>query len=259
MIPWLRCVLCLLWLLAHAGLFAAEDGTLRRIRVPVLMYHYVSPLPPDADWLRRGLTVWPEAFREQLTWLREAGYHSISLDQLNQALTLGAPLPPKPVILSFDDGHREHYSIVLPLLQEAGFTATFFIIIDRAEMRDPEHMNREQVVAMATAGMEVASHSRSHSDLAGRDRDQLVYELLGSRESLEAWTGAAPVALSWPFGSYDSLALQLAEEAGYGMAVSTRAGVFHSSSERFDLPRLRVDGDMRLANFAALLRGDWQE
>ena len=250
-------LLCLLWLLADAGLLMAQDGTLRRIRVPILMYHYVGPLPPNADPLRIGLTVRPEAFQAQLAWLREAGYNTISFDQLHNALTMGATLPSNPLILSFDDGYSGHFTTVLPLLLEAGYTATFFVISERAENGDPNHLSREQVAAMAAAGMHMQSHSRSHRELVGRDRDLLVFELLGSRESLQAFTGVAPGVLAWPYGSYDALALQIAQEAGYQMAVSTRAGMLHSSSERLELARLRVNRDLSLRAFAALLRGAW--
>lgn len=244
-------------LLALTALTAAQDGTLRRIRLPVLMYHYVSPLPRDADALRIGLTVRPEAFRDQLAWLRDAGYSSISPDQLVRALNDGDPLPPKPVMLTFDDGHVDHYSVVLPLLLEAGFSGTFFIISEKVDLRDPLHLGRDQLIAMAAQGMSIQSHSLSHRDLSGLDWDLLVYELLGSRESLEAWTGVAPGILAWPFGKHDALARQAAREAGYRMALSTRAGVLHDSTELFELPRLRVNRNLTLRNFEALLRADW--
>lgn len=249
-------VSCLLLLTA---LTVAQDGTLRRIRVPILMYHYVSPLPRDADALRIGLTVRPAVFRDQLAWLRGAGYSSISPDQLFRALNDGDPLPPKPVMLTFDDGHVDHYSVVLPLLLEAGFSGTFFIISDKVDARDPLHLNREQLVAMAAQGMAIESHSRSHRDLSGIDRDLLVFELLGSRESLEAWTGVAPRFIAWPFGKHDALARQVAGEAGYRMALSTRAGVFHDNTGLFELARLRVNRDLTLRNFGALLRAGWLE
>ncbi|MCY4527166.1 MAG: polysaccharide deacetylase family protein [Anaerolineaceae bacterium] len=245
---------CLLGLTVLAN---AQDGTLRRIRVPILMYHYVSPLPQDADTLRVGLTVRPAVFREQLAWLRDAGYSSISLDQLYGALNDGEPLPPKPVILTFDDGHVGHFSIVMPLLQEAGFVGTFFIISERVDARDPLHLDREQLVAMAAQGMHIESHSRSHRDLRGLDRDLLVYELLGSRESLEAWTGVAPAAIAWPYGYHDELARQVAREAGYQMALGTRAGIWQESTGLFEMARLRVNRNLTLRNFEALLRADW--
>lgn len=252
-------MLAALLILLPTSLTAAQDGTLRRIRVPVLMYHYVGPLPQDADPLRVGLTVRPEEFREQLAWLKAAGYRSITFGQLHDALENGAELPPKPVILSFDDGHLDHFTTVMPLLQEAGFSGTFFIISERVEARDPAYMDREQIAALVEAGMQIEAHGRSHRDLAGRGRDLLVYELLGSRESLQAWTGAAPAVVAWPFGSHDDLARQIAREAGYLMAVSTRAGVLHSNTGLHDLARLRVNRNLTLRSFEALLRADWLE
>ena len=254
-----RCLLLLtlLWLLLWPHSTAAQDGTLRRIRVPILMYHYVGPLPRDADRLRIGLTVRPEAFRDQLAWLRGGGYSSISFDQLHAALQDGAALPAKPVILSFDDGYHDHFTVVMPLLLEAGFTGTFFVISERVDARDPNHLNREQVAIMAAEGMTIESHSRSHRDLAGRDRDLLVFELLGSRETLAAYTGRAPKTVAWPFGSHDGRARQVAREAGYLMAVSTRAGILHSNTELHDLARIRINRDLSTSGFASLVRGDW--
>lgn len=249
-------LLSLLGALIGSGIAAAQDGTLRRVRVPILMYHYVGPLPQDADPLRTGLTVRTDEFRDQLTWLRREGYSSISFDQLFAALDEGAPLPDKPVILSFDDGYRDHFTVALPLLLEAGFAGTFFVISERVDAQDPNHLDREQVAAMAAEGMTMESHSRSHRDLAGRDRDTLVFELLGSRETLEAYTGRAPVTVAWPFGSHDALARQVAREAGYRMAVSTRAGVLHSNTGLFDLARIRINRNLTPRGLEALISGE---
>src|SRR5687767_2272827 len=68
------------------------DGTLRRIRVPILMYHYVSPLPEGADQYRTGLTVSPQQFQAQMDYLFYQGYSTISLYQLNDALLTGTTL-----------------------------------------------------------------------------------------------------------------------------------------------------------------------
>src|SRR5215467_12208364 len=83
--------------------------TLRRLRVPILMYHYISELPPHADETRRGLTVTPAIFRAHMQYLHDQGYTTISLYDLNDALTKGTPLPPKPIILTFDDGYHDAY------------------------------------------------------------------------------------------------------------------------------------------------------
>ena len=97
-------------------------------QVPVLMYHYVSALPPNPDGIRRDLTVSPENFEAQLQYLAEAGYHAITLTDLALHLTQGYPLPEKPIILTFDDGYSDAYKVVFPLLLDYGFTATFFVL-----------------------------------------------------------------------------------------------------------------------------------
>lgn len=233
------------------------DGTLRRIRVPILMYHYISLLPEDADDIRRDLTVEPDIFRAHMLYLRDEGYHTISLYQLHDALMFGTPLPPSPIILTFDDGHIDHYVTVLPILQEMGFVGTFFIITGRADANDPIYVNWTQIKAMADAGMSMESHSKSHLDLRGRDHDFLVYELLGSFESLSAHIGRESRMFCYPGGRYDDATLQLAREMGIWRAVTTQPGMDHTTDNQLELPRVRVSGGTGAGGLAYLLRGDW--
>jgi hypothetical protein len=165
------------------------DGTLRRIRVPILMYHYVSYLPSDADEYRRDLTITPDMFLAHLAYLKQQGYETISLYQLDEALVNGTPIPPKPVILSFDDGYIDHYVNVFPALKAYGFTGTFFVITGLADANRPDYLNWRQIREMADAGMSMESHTKDHVDLRGKDYHFLVYQLLGSLESLSAYTG----------------------------------------------------------------------
>src|SRR5215207_5305181 len=147
------------------------DGTLRRLRVPILMYHYVSELPPDADDIRVGLTVSPQMFREHMQYLQTAGYQTVSLYEINLALEHGTPLPPKPVVLTFDDGYIDHYSTVFPILQEYSFTGTFFIISQFVDNNHPAYMTWEQIAQMANAGMRMEAHTKTHADLRSRNYD----------------------------------------------------------------------------------------
>ncbi len=230
------------------------DGTLRRIRVPILMYHYISPLPEDADDIRVGLTVEPDVFRAQMEALKAEGYTTISLYDLHAALLWGRPLPPLPVILTFDDGYSEHYFTVFPLLQELGFTATFFIITGRPDADDSGYMTWSQISEMAAAGMHMEPHTKSHRELRGRDRDFLVYEMLGSRESLEAHTGIAAHMFSYPAGRYDDLTLQVGRELDIWRAVTTQTGALHTTDNRLEVGRLRVSGDMGVIGLLHLVR-----
>ncbi len=234
---------------------AAWDGTYRRIRVPILMYHYVSDLPDDADETRTDLTLAPTVFRAHMDYLFYQGYTPVSLYDLDDALLSGTPLPTKPVILTFDDGYADHYSNVLPVLQQYGFTATFFIITGTADAGDPTHLSWEQIKAMADAGMDMESHTKTHADLRARPFDFLVYELLGSRESLQAYTGKASHLFSYPIGHYDDNVLSVIETMPIWRAVTTQPGILQTTDNRYELPRLRIHNMTGVTGLAQLLGG----
>ncbi|MEM6283459.1 MAG: polysaccharide deacetylase family protein [Chloroflexota bacterium] len=231
----------------------APDGTLRRIRVPILMYHYVSELPDEADEFRVNLTVTPEIFRSHLEFFRENGYSPVSLIELDNALRDGAPLPAKPVILTFDDGHLDHYTNAFPLLQEYGYTGTFFVITSLLDNNHPDYINWEQAKEMAEAGMSIEPHTKNHINLTERNRDTLVYEILGSIESVEAHLGQRPQMFSYPAGRYDDAVLTVAAEADIARAVTTEPGSLHTTSNTLLLSRLRVTGNMSPAGIAYII------
>lgn len=233
------------------------DGTLRRIRVPILMYHYVSPLPEDADEVREDLTITPDLFQQHVAYLQREGYTTISLYDLDAALLTGAPLPEKPVILTFDDGYSDHYEYVFPMLQSAGLTATFFVITGPVDVRQPGYLTWEQVAEMAAAGMHMEPHTKHHPSLDERSHDFLVYEMLGSRESLTAHTGQPALMFSYPAGRYDGLTLAVAQGLGIQRAVTTQPGLLHTTDNRLELPRVRVHGGTTAAGLAYLLGGGW--
>ena len=234
-----------------------DDGTRRRIRVPILMYHYVSPLPEDADDIRLDLTIEPDIFAAHMQYLHDEGYTTISLYDLYDALRYGAALPPKPVILTFDDGYIDHYAYVFPVLQQQGFTGTFFVITGRADSGDPAYISWSEVGEMEAAGMDMEAHTKTHLSLDGRERDFLIYELLGSQQSLTSHHGMEVRMLAYPAGQYDELTLQIADELGFWLAVTTRPGISHTTDERLELARIRVSGNTGVAGLAHLLSGNW--
>jgi peptidoglycan/xylan/chitin deacetylase (PgdA/CDA1 family) len=99
------------------------------------------------------------------------------------------------------------------------------------------------------------SHTKNHPDLSSRDRDFLVYEMLGSLESLTAHLGQPAHMFSYPAGQYDDLTLQIAREIGIQRAVTTQPGMFHTSDNWLELTRARVHGGTSAAGLEYLLHG----
>ncbi len=181
------------------------DGTVRTANVPILMYHYLSIPPTDADIYRQDLSVAPDLFAAQLDALMAAGYNTISLYALQDHLMLGTPLPPNPVVITFDDGYRDNYENALPLLADRDLTATFFVVTDFMDEERPNYLTWEMARAMQDAGMDIESHGRNHVTLAGQDADYLVWQALGSSETIEYEMGKRPRFVSYPAGDFDEL------------------------------------------------------
>jgi len=237
-----------------APLTMRGDGTLRRLRVPILMYHYVSTPPPGADQYRVNLSIEPEMFRQHLQYLKDNGYTTISLYDLDAALSEGLPLPDKPIVLTFDDGYSDHYVTAFPLLREFGMTATFFIITDTADHGSVNYMTWPQINEMAAAGMSIESHTKTHSELRGRTYDFLVYEILGSLESLRAHTTERGQMFCYPVGRYDDLTLSVLGSTDVLRAVTTEFGLWHTTDNRLEMPRVRISYTTGVNGLAGLLR-----
>lgn len=229
------------------------DGTLRRIYVPILMYHYVSPLPPNADDIRVGLTLDPAIFRQHMQYLQEEGYNTISFYELNNALENGSKLPSKPIILTFDDGYIEHYTTVFPVLKEFGFTGTFFIPTAFIDENRSGYMNWQQIKEMSDAGMSMEAHTKDHVDLRNRDYDFLVYEILGSFESLEAHTEIASRIFAYPVGHYDDNTLAVLASTPVLRAVTTQIGAYQTTDNYLEMPRMRITNETGVSGLAYLL------
>lgn len=234
------------------------DAQVRSANVPILMYHYVSAPPPEADVYRRDLSVTPDQLAGQIEAMTAAGFVSVRLSDLISYLATGRPLlPPKSVVLTFDDGYQDNFDNAFPLLKQAGFTATFFVITDFVDAGRPGYMTWDELRELHDAGMDIGSHSRDHPDLAGRAADFLVWQVLGSREMIESRLGFTPRAFCYPSGRYDPLAVQVVQSANFWGAVTTRQGATHDSEHLFELTRVRIRGGHTVADVMRLLTTDW--
>lgn len=223
-------------------------------RVPILMYHYISDPPPNADRYRIDLSVPPHKFEQQLQFLAANGYTTVSLYDVYAHLTLGRGLPPKPVVLTFDDGYRDHYDHAFPLLKKYGMHGTFFITTDFINFGNPAHMTWEMIKGMSRAGMDIESHARTHRDLRNRDFQFLVWEILGPIEQITAHTGKRPRFFCYPSGRYDDAVIRMLRSVQTWAAVTTEHGATHTLANAMTWRRIRVHGRATLDQFAATLK-----
>lgn len=222
--------------------------------VPILMYHYISNPPPGSDRLRHSLSVAPSNFDAQMTFLQQAGYHTITLNDLYDLLTQGTPLPDKPIILTFDDGYVDVFALALPILQKHGFVGTFFILTGPADRNgEGGYLNWAQITAMSEAGMDMELHSREHVDLRNRPNEFLVHQIAGGRDSLAARTGRPVRWFAYPSGRYDDAVVRMLRSAGFVGAVTTMPGRTHTIGGIFYLQRVRISGLETLEGFKKIV------
>lgn len=127
--------------------------------VSVLMFHMIGDIPNNA-------AVETEAnLRLQMNYLRDHGYHPITMQELYDYVTKGAALPEKPVCITFDDGYLDSYTIVYPMMKEYGFPWTLFLITD--DVGKPyNRMTWDQLKEMADSHtVTIANHTLSHPKL----------------------------------------------------------------------------------------------
>ena len=230
------------------------DG--QAVRVPILMYHYVSSPPADADKYRLDLSVKPSELINQLTYLRDNGYTIVSLYDVARARAGVAQLPEKPIVLTFDDGHLDNYTNAFPVLKSFGVTATFFIITDLADIEHPDYMNWAMIEEMAAAGMDFEIHTKSHRSLRDRNDDFLREEIFGAQEILAFHTGKLPRFLAYPGGAYDETAINFARNLDLWGALTTEHGYTHSLDNRYVMPRVRIRNTTTVEWFAKWIEGD---
>ena len=124
--------------------------------IPILLYHHIKVVPTNASAAMRRWSLSPKGFEAQMNWVVIHGFHTITMEELIGHLKHGLSLPPKPIVLSFDDGWKDNYSVVFPILKKHKFVATFFIITD--SVGHSAFMNWGQILQMSVAGMDIQEH-----------------------------------------------------------------------------------------------------
>lgn len=231
-------------------------GFLPAVQVPILMYHYISVPPEDADIYRTDLSVTPQQFRAQMQYLVDNGYTALDLYELGLAVAGKMALPPRPVIITVDDGYVDNYLYAFPILQELGLKATFFIITEFVDQGYAAYMSWPMIETMAAAGMRMEPHTKTHLNLDGQERDFVVYQILGSQQTMAAHIGYTPSYFAYPGGRYDAQTIEVLRELDFWGAVTTSGGKWHSFEGRYEWQRLRIRNTTTLPEFADLVSLD---
>ena len=220
-----------------------QDGALTvngpvSIRLPILMYHNVAPVPQDVDWTT------PDQLRAHLVALQAYGYMPITFTELmNYRAGIGTP-PAKPVMLNFDDGYGNFYTQAFPVLLALNAKSTVFIITEDAD-DNPNAMNWTQLQELNgkrnAAGerlVDIEGHTVTHPVLTTLNATTLQTQLVNSKQNLETHLGKEIRLISYPYGYTNLTVEQAAWQAGYAGGVIAWGGTELTSANKWELKRV---------------------
>ncbi|MGI9456313.1 MAG: polysaccharide deacetylase family protein [Aeoliella sp.] len=232
-----------------------------KVPVMVLFYHRVADTEPN-DW-----TISTERFRRQISWVKER-FEIVTLEEAQRRV--GAQANDRPTVcITFDDGYADNCTTAVPWLLEQGVPFTYFVTSDHIQSGEPfahdvaagsplQPNTVEQIREMATVGVEIGAHTRTHADLGQlEDEQQLFNEIVGSKRDLESLLDRAVRYFAFPFGLPENMstaAFRIAFQAGLWGVCSAYGGYNFPGSDPFHLQR--IHGDPQWSRFRNWLTVD---
>ena len=205
--------------------------------VPVLNYHQIN----DRD--HNALTLSTPEFEAQMQYLAENGYHPITPNELADHLENGAPLPEKPILLTFDDGYIDNYKNAYPILQKYGLKGSIFIITDYLNVY-PNYLTWEICQEMQDSGIiDIECHTMTHVALSElSSAEELQHEAVDSKKAIESHLNKKVTSIAYPCGAYNDEVQRVVREAGYRTAFTVNYGLDHPGDDQYALNRIPIFG-----------------
>ena len=237
-------------------------GDANASQIPVLMYHKVSPDPKSGGL---GMRVTPARVNLQMQYLAKNGYHTVKLIELADFIKADKTLPPKSIVITFDDGYLDNYKYAFPILKKYGFTATVFVVadyigktndFDAAKELQPVNqlLGWNEINQLSDYGITIGAHTLNHVSLTDITLPEARYEIENCKLVLEKQLGTSIEAFAYPYGHYNNQLEEIVKESGYTIAVTTKQGWATPESDPYAIKRIRIRGDYNLRKFINELR-----
>ncbi|HCR3984009.1 TPA: polysaccharide deacetylase family protein [Kluyvera ascorbata] len=221
--------------------------------IPVITYHHILRDEENTRFRHTSTTTSVRAFSNQMTWLRDMGYTTLTMYQLDDYVHNRANLPARAVVITFDDGLKSVSRYAYPILKQYGFKATAFIISSRIK-RHPQKWAPKSLQFMSVSELEEIKDVfdfQSHTHflhrvdgyrrpiLLSRSYHNILFDFERSRRALAQFNPHV-LFLSYPFGGYNATAVKAAKDAGFQLAVTTVKGKVKPGDNPMLLKRLYI-------------------
>ena len=214
----------------------------------ILTYHAIADTAGAGRFEPYGVR--PEDFRQQITELKRAGYRFVSAEEVVHFVRRGGGLPPRPILLTFDDCYASVLEHAIPILAAFEIPAVAFAVTSclggtnvwdkplgalQLPLLDADGLRR-----VVGAGVEIGAHSRSHRQLTTVSEADLENEVRGSRQELRAADLGPARLFSYPYGECDERVCKAVEVAGCEAAFTVNPGFIHPGDDPFRLARIEI-------------------
>lgn len=218
------------------------------VQIPALCYHNIHQ---DLAGHSPAYSIGIAQFKRHLKMLHDSGYNSILPSQLYAFLTTGASLPPKPIIISFDDSHEEHFSIAMPVLNSFHFKGVFFVMA--VTINKPMYMKAGQIKELADSGHCIGLHTWDHPDLRKLKGNDWLLQIKKPKALLEKITGKPVEYFAYPNGAWNEEAIHQLKDNGI-LAAFQLSGKRSPTLPLYTIRRLLVSGLWSEATLQAAIR-----
>ncbi|WP_010237849.1 polysaccharide deacetylase family protein [Clostridium arbusti] len=220
--------------------FKGKDLVHNDKQIPVLMYHSIADNSKVTNVASKSIILPPEVFKEQMQYLKDNGYTTLTLDELYNFLKNDKPVPQKSVVLTFDDAYEDNYTNAYPILKEFGFRGTIFVITGGTD-KIGAYLTSAQLKEMDANGMDIQSHTVNHEDLDTLSLEKQQETLAQSKQFLEKLLNKKVDYIAYPSGKYNDFTEQAAKNAGYTMAFTINSGWANKDTNILFLNRVFVN------------------
>lgn len=198
-------------------------------------------------------------FEKQMDYLAAHNYSVISLSELLKGLK-GGQLPPKPVVITIDDGFKSNYTLAYPVLKKYNFPATLFIYTNFIEKNNGS-LTWEEIREMTKNNIEIGSHTLSHCNLLKYKKNEnyetylarIRREIFLSKEILESKIGSKVKFFAYPYGVYSPIIKNLVIQAGYEGILNANNMNNTLTVDPFSLNRQIIFGQSSFNSFIRIL------
>lgn len=197
--------------------FYSPPAVLARKQVPILCYHQIRDWRPTDRQIDKDYIIPPSTFRAQLKMLADSGYHAILPDELYDYLVTGKPLPPKPIMLTFDDTDGDQFAVARPELNKYHFKGVYFIVFNNIS-KNKGYMTRAQIKQLSNEGNVIGCHTLDHANFKRFKGSAWQSEIDVPKKKLELLTGKPVDYFAYPYGYWNARGLPELGKRGFKAA-----------------------------------------